>query len=467
MTACRTRCGVSQEKSLAKSSNGHGEISLEPTEFRFDITRRLVQEFGRMVTRRSTRSKLARRVKASALTSAIPVGYAAFLASVKQRIRHAQIRASVSVTRELIEMYWDLGRAIVERQERERWGSAVIERLASDLRSAFPGMRGLATRNFNYARSFFLAYSRASLVEIPKYLSETISSEILQQAVAELNGATVPDSIAQIPWGQNILLLEKVAHPALRIWYARKSFENGWSRETLWMQIESKLHRRASRARHISSFDHTLSADQSERARNILKDPYNFEFLAIAEQVRERDIESALIQHMRQFLLELGMGFMFAGSQYRLVVGGEDFYLDLLFYHHKLRCFVVIELKNSEFKPEYVGKMGFYLTAVDEQLKHAEDRPTIGLILCRSKNAVVAEYAMRQLKHPIGIAEYRLAGEMPAELASSLPSPDSLEAELRSIPQDDAIEIKPLPPRSPPAPRRARSRAMRRASRNR
>jgi len=193
---------------------------------------------------------------------------------------------------------------------------------------------------------------------------------------------------------------------------------------------------RASKQNQISSFAHTLTPDQSARARNILKDPYNFDFLTVTEDVHEREIESALIRHMRQFLLEPGVGFMFAGSQYRLVVGGDEFYLDLLFYHHKLRCFVVIELKNSAFKPEYVGKMGFYLTAVDELLKHPDDNPTIGLILCRSKNTVVAEYAMRPLKHPIGVAEYRLAQTMPDELAASLPSPAMLEAELRAIPHD-------------------------------
>ena len=421
-----------------------------------------------MANRKSRVAKLTRSKAAVAQTpSSAPAGYPAFLASAKQRIRYAQVRASLAITRELVGMYWDLGREIVERQERDGWGSSVIERLAADLRSAFPGMRGLATRNFHYARSFFLAYGRASSTELPISHLETVSSEILQQAVAELDCATVPDSLALIPWGHNILLLEKIARPALRIWYARRCFENGWTRETLWNQIDSKLHQRVSKKNQISSFDHTLSADQSERARNILKDPYNFDFISIAEDVHERDIESALIRHMRQFLLELGTGFMFAGSQYRLVVGGDEFYLDLLFYHHKLRCFVVIELKNSEFKPEYVGKMGFYLTAVDELIKHPDDKPTIGLILCRSKNAVVAEYAMRPLRHPIGVAEYTLAGGLPDHLARSLPSPQALEAELRSIPHESSAEIKePKPTRSPPARRRARSRARHRASRS-
>lgn len=356
----------------------------------------------------------------------LPADYPAFLESLKARIQRAQLAAAVAVNRELIATYWDLGREIVERQEREGWGASVIERLAADLRRALPGTRGFTARNIYHARAFYLAYTRDA--------SEHAAN--LKQAVSdldsELDASTLPGPVAQIPWGHNILLLQKLDDPVLRLWYARQSTAQGWSRKVLWHQIDTRLHERLGRADQATNFARTLPAPQSDLARELIKDPYNFEFLAIAEDAHERHLEQGLLAHLREFLLELGVGFAFVGSQYRLVVGGEEFFLDLLFYHLTLRCFVVIDLKMEAFRPEFAGKMGFYLTAVDEQLRHPGDQPSIGLILCKEKNAIVVEYTLRDVAKPIGVSEYRVSATLPAPLRDSLPTVGALEAEIRS-----------------------------------
>lgn len=349
---------------------------------------------------------------------ALPESYPAFLAALKERIRSAQLSAAVAVNRELILMYWDLGREIVERQEREGWGASVIDRLAADLRREFPGVRGFTSRNVYHARAFYLAYTR--------------DVQNLKQPVSDLDGMQLPEPFARIPWGHNILLLQKLDDPVLRLWYARKTMENGWSRKVLWHQIETRLYERLGRANQATNFARTLPAAQSDLAREVVKDPYNFEFLTIAEDAHERELERGLLAHLREFLLELGVGFAFVGSQHRLVVGGDEFFLDLLFYHLKLRCFVVIDLKMEEFKPEFAGKMGFYLTAVDEHLKHPTDHSSIGLILCKAKNAIVVEYTLRDLAKPVGVAEYRISTALPHPLRESLPTTEALAAELKS-----------------------------------
>lgn len=357
---------------------------------------------------------------------ALPPDYPVFLEAIKARIQRARLAAAVSVNVELIATYWDLGREIVERQEREGWGASVIARLSADLRAAFPGVRGFTERNIAYARAFYLAYTR----DVQE------RAAILQQPVAELDpeldGVSLPAAIARIPWGHNVRLLDKVADPVLRLWYARQSTAQGWSRKVLWHQIETRLHERLGRTDQATNFTRTLPAPQSDLARELVKDPYNFEFLAIADDAHERHLERGLLSHLREFLLELGVGFAFVGSQYRVVVGGEEFFVDLLFYHLKLRCFVVIDLKMEAFRPEFVGKMGFYLTAVDEELRHAGDQPSIGLILCKEKNAVVVEYTLRDVAKPIGVSEYRVSAALPAPLRDSLPTTGALEAELRS-----------------------------------
>lgn len=331
-----------------------------------------------------------------------PEGYEDFLRDLKQRIRTAQVRAVLAVNRELVLLYWQIGRDIVERQDRAGWGAKIIESLSADLRAAFPEMQGFSPRNLKYMKAFAETWPDLSLVQA---------------------------ALAQITWYHNIALLEKTKSAEERLWYARQTVQNGWSRNVLVLQIESGLYRRQGKAQ--TNFTATLPAPQSDLAQQVLKDPYNFDFLTLAEDARERELESGLLEHLRKFLLELGVGFAFVGSQYPIEVGGEDFRIDMLFYHLKLRCFVVIDLKMGAFQPEYAGKMNFYLSAVDDLLRHPADQPSIGVVLCKSRNAVVAEYALRDTAKPIGISEFLATVNLPAELKGSLPTVEELEAELR------------------------------------
>lgn len=330
-----------------------------------------------------------------------PAGYAKLLEDLKIRIRSAQIRAGLAANRELVLLYWEIGRRILDQQKTHGWGAKVVERLAHDLRREFPDMKGFSRANLLYMRAFAEAYPDVSIV----------------QQVA-----------GQIPWFHNCILLDKVKDPIEREWYISQTIQHGWSRNVLLHHIESRLYRRQGKA--ITNFDRTLPAPQSELARQVLKDPYVFDFLSISEKAKERDLEKALLEQIRSFLLELGIGFAFVGSQYHLEVGGEDFYIDLLFYHLRLRCFVVIELKIGEFQPEFAGKMNFYLSAVDDLLRHKDDHPSIGIILCKTKNQVIAEYALRDTRKPIGISGYKLTGTLPKSLKGSLPSIEELEASL-------------------------------------
>ena len=331
----------------------------------------------------------------------IPEGYDEFLRGLKERIRTAQVRAALAVNRELVLLYWRIGQDILERQRQSGWGSKVIDRLAADLRSAFPEMSGFSPRNLKYMRAF----------------AEAWPDEDFVQQVA-----------AQLPWFHNCTILDKLKNLAERIWYAQQTIENGWSRNILIHQIESDLFHRKGKA--ITNFDRTLPAPQSELAQQIIKDPYNFDFLSLGSEAKERDLERGLIAQLQKFLLELGVGFAFVGSQYPLEVDGEDFFIDLLFYHLKLRCFVVIDLKMDQFRPEYAGKMNFYLSAVDDLLKHSSDQPSLGIILCKTKKKMVVEYALRDTSKPLGVAEYRITAALPERLKGNLPSIEDLEAEL-------------------------------------
>ncbi|OPY51267.1 MAG: hypothetical protein A4E48_01633 [Methanosaeta sp. PtaU1.Bin060] len=330
--------------------------------------------------------------------------YRELLDDLKNRIRNAQVRAAISVNRELVLLYWQIGQAILERQAQEGWGSKVIERLADDLRHEFPDMKGLSRANLFYMRAFAEAYPQ-------------------EQIVQQLAG--------QIPWWHNVVIMTRLKEPELREWYIRSCIENGWSRAVLTAQIETRLHERTGTA--ITNFQRTLPAPQSELAQQLLKDPYNFEFLTTYDEVLERDLQKGLLEHLKDFMLELGVGFAYVGSNYHLEIGGEDFYLDLLFYHLKLRSFVVIELKITEFKPEHAGKLNFYLSAADDLLRQPQDNSTIGILLCRGKNRVVVEYALRDVHKPIGVAEYRLAKALPESLKGSLPTVEQLEAELIAL----------------------------------
>ncbi|GAB1409704.1 hypothetical protein MASR1M90_08580 [Desulfovibrionales bacterium] len=332
--------------------------------------------------------------------TAPPQGYADWLSELKNRIHAAQQRATLAVYHELVLLYWQIGRDILLRQAEQGWGAKVIERLAHDLRTAFPEMKVFSPRNLKYMRAFAEAWPDA---------------EIVQQAVA------------QLPWGHNLVLLDRLKEPAERLAYAHAAIEHGWSRNVLNIHIETRLLERSGKA--VTNFSATLPAPQSDLARESIKDPYRFDFLGLGDAAQEREIENALVQHVTDFLLELGAGFAFVGRQVLLNVGGDDFFIDLLFYHLKLRCYVVIELKAGPFKPEHLGQLGFYLTAVDAQLKHPDDAPTIGLLLCKSRNKVVAEYALRNNAQPLGVAEYQLVESLPAELQTSLPSIEQIERE--------------------------------------
>lgn len=338
----------------------------------------------------------------------IGAGYATFLAELKQSIQQAQLRASLSVNRELVLLYWQIGRGILQRQNAEGWGAKVIDQLSKDLRADFPEIKGFSPRNLRYMRTF----------------AASCSSDEFGQQVA-----------AQIPWFHNCLLLDKVDDPAEYEWYARQTIEHGWSRAVLALQIESNLYKRQGKA--LTNFSRTLPMAQSDLAHNILKDPYNFDFLGLGQEASERDLEKTLVQSVRKFLLELGVGFAFVGQQYHLEVGDQDFYIDLLFYHLKLRCFVVIELKTVDFQPEFAGKINFYLCAVDDLLRHPDDKPSIGIILCRSKNKIVAEYSLRDMNKPIGVSSYQLTEALPASLKGQLPTIEQLENELDATPIGD------------------------------
>ncbi|OYY94019.1 MAG: hypothetical protein B7Y41_08780 [Hydrogenophilales bacterium 28-61-23] len=334
-----------------------------------------------------------------------PTGYTDWLADLKARIHTAQQRAALAVNRELVLLYWQIGRDILNRQAEQGWGAKVIERLSHDLRNAFPEMKGFSPRNLKYMRAFAEAW---------------LDSEFVQGV------------LAQLPWYHQLALLDKLDTEDARRWYAAKAIEHNWSRNVLVIQIETRLRERTGAA--VTNFAKQLPRPHSDLARESLKDPYRLDFLGLGEDAEERSIESAIDRHITRFLIELGAGFAYVGRQVHVEVGGDDFFIDLLFYHLKLRCYVVVELKAGAFKPEHAGQLSFYLSAVDAQIKHPDDNPTIGLLLCKSQNRVVAEYALRDSNKPIGVAEYQLLAALPAELQTSLPSIEQIERELGDLP---------------------------------
>ena len=339
----------------------------------------------------------------------IPDDYAVWVSALKSRIQGARARAALAVNRELVCLYHAIGSEILERQRRQGWGARVIDRLSADLREAFPEMRGLSSRNLKYM----------------KFFAELCPDQKIGQQPA-----------AQLPWFHLVVLLTKVSDPAEREWYATRAIGLGWSRDTLETSIKGRLHLRQGAA--VTNFKDRLVAPLSKQAIETLKDPYNFDFLGLGDEAHERDIENALIRHITCFLLELGAGFAFVGRQFRIEVEGNEFFIDLLFYHTRLKCYVVIELKATAFKPEHTGQLNFYLAAVDAQIKAGDDAPTIGLLLCRTKSRLVAEYALSGISKPIGVAEYQLLRALPEPLDTNLPSIEELEAALGNL--DDAPE---------------------------
>jgi predicted nuclease of restriction endonuclease-like (RecB) superfamily len=332
-----------------------------------------------------------------------PVGYAEWLADLKARVAESQQRAARSLNANLLGLYWHLGHELAAKTRLGTYGANVVDRLARDLKAAFPEMRGFSPRNLRYMRRF------SELWPEP---------EIWQQLLPNL------------PWGSLCIIIDKAVHH--RDWYVRATAEYGWSRSVLVMQIETKAHERFGKA--STNFERNLPAPLSDLARESLKDPYRFDFLGLSREAEERHVERALVRHITEFLLELGAGFAYVGRQVHIEVGGRDFYIDLLFYHLRLRAYVVVELKAAEFEPEHLGQLGFYLSAVDAQVKHPADSPSIGLLLCKTKNAVVAEYALRATTSPIGVSEYQLVEALPKDLEADLPSIARLEEELRDPP---------------------------------
>ena len=363
--------------------------------------------------------------------------YQGLLADIKARVRRAQHKAALSANAEMVLMYWDVGRLIASRQHDEGWVTGVIPRLAVDLKNELPEQKGFSPRNLSRMIAFFRAYpilpqAVAKLESGKPAASPAAPTAILPQAAAKLvppsAGAGSSECLLAVPWSHHIVLIEKVKDLPTRLWYARQVVEQGWSRETLTAQIKQRAHERQGAA--VTNFATTLPEIHASLATGLLKDPYLFDFLTLEEPFHERELETGLLTHLQKFLLELGRGFAFVGRQYRLEVSDREFYLDLLFYHLHLRCFVVVELKRGDFKPEYAGKMNFYCSVVDDQLRHPQDLPTLGLILCQTKDRVLAEYALRDIHKPIGIADYELTRALPSELASSLPTIEAIEAEL-------------------------------------
>ncbi|MFH1258521.1 MAG: PDDEXK nuclease domain-containing protein [Elusimicrobiota bacterium] len=347
------------------------------------------------------------------------VQYGNLLTEIKDRIRKAQVKAVISVNSEMILMYWDIGKIIYNRQQLEGWGAGVISRLSNDIHNELPEIKGFSERNIKFMVQLYKEYE--------------LAMSIGKQPVSQLDFKK--QLVSQIPWGHNILLMQKIKDESMRFWYMEQTIQNGWSRDVLWSMIKNDSFKRQGKS--VTNFTLTLPNEQSNLAMQTLKDPYIFDFLTLAEPFQERELETELVKHLEKFLIEMGAGFAFMGRQYHLTVSDKDFYLDLLFYHIKLRCFLIIELKKGEFKPEYAGKMNFYCSAVDDLLKRQTDQPTIGLILCQTKDKIFAEYALRDIHKPIGISEYELTRALPDNLKSSLPSVEEIEAELSGEKEDN------------------------------
>lgn len=340
--------------------------------------------------------------------------YKQWLIDLKKRIRQSQLKAVVKVNSELISLYWSMGEDIVEKQEKAKWGDGFITQLSKDLKEEFHNMQGFSVRNIKYIRQWYLFYNQ--------------KDKIGQQPVAQLDKEKVQQLVAQIPWGHNLKIVSKCKTIDEALFYINNTIEFGWSRDMLDTHIRLGEHKRVGSS--TTNFALTLPPIQSDLAQQTLKDPYNFDFLTLSENYKERELEDALTDNITRFLLELGSGFAYVGRQVPLTVGDKEFFIDLLFYHLKLRCYVVIELKAVDFIPEFAGKLSFYLSAVNDILAHSTDNPTIGLMICKSKNHFVAEYALKGIKQPIGVSEYELTKHFPKDFKGSLPTIEEIEAEL-------------------------------------
>jgi predicted nuclease of restriction endonuclease-like (RecB) superfamily len=366
--------------------------------------------------------------------------YQSLLEDIKTRIHKSQVKAALSANAEMIALYWDIGKLINQLQNEQGWGATVTARLANDIKNELPEIKGFSERNLKFMVQFYKELDFEPLIgkQAVSQLGESnpIVMGFGKQPVSQLENDIqiriefMQQPVSQIPWGHNILLMQKIKNKETRLWYMQQTILNGWSRDVLSLMIKSNLHLRQGET--INNFSRTLPNPQSDLVRETLKDPYIFDFITIAQTFTERELETELVKHVEKFLLELGAGFAFVGRQYKLTVSNQDFYLDLLFYHLKMRCFIVIDLKKGDFKPEYSGKMNFYCSAVDDMVKHETDKPTIGLILCQTNDKVMAEYALRDMNKPIGISEFELTRSLPRNLQSSLPTIEEIENELKN-----------------------------------
>jgi predicted nuclease of restriction endonuclease-like (RecB) superfamily len=349
--------------------------------------------------------------------------YKKWLEELKKKIKTSQIKAAIRVNTELLDLYWQLGGEITEKQKESNWGDAIIEELSKDLTAAFPGMKGFSRANLFFIRKWFLFYQPLSIVSQPvRQLPFNINQEDYFPFVSQL--------VRQIPWGHNREIITKCSEIEEAVFYVQQTINNNWSRSVLTLQIESKLYQRQGKAIH--NFEVTLEQPMADLAKDTFKNPYVFDFLTIGKEAHERDLESGLINQIQKFLLELGQGFAYMGKQYPIHVGNSDFFLDLLFYHTRLRCFVIVELKVTDFQPEFAGQLNFYLNLIDDQLKHETDAPSIGILLCKTPDKVVVEYALKNVSSPLGVAEYQLMEAIPDHLKGELPSIEDLENELKN-----------------------------------
>lgn len=361
--------------------------------------------------------------------------YRDWIVSIKQRVQSSQIKAALAVNRELLELYWFIGEQILEKQQNAKWGDGFLTQMSKDLLAEFPEIKGFSHRNLKSIRQWYQFWTAGNSIgkqavsqSEPKGKQVVSLFELVGRPLDRTNAAQL---VSQIPWGHNILLLQKLNDPAGALFYVQKTIENNWSRAVLAHQIESGLHLREGRA--INNFAATLPKPESDLARQLLRDPYNFDFLMLTEKHNERELEDGLLEHLTKFLLELGAGFAFVGRQYRVEVDGDEFFIDLFFYHLRLHCYVVVELKVGKFKPEYAGKLNFIVSAVDSQVRSPEDGPTIGILICKSKSNITVEYSLRDLNKPIGVSEYQITENLPEQLKSSLPSIAQFEAEFGGL----------------------------------
>jgi len=347
----------------------------------------------------------------------LPSKYQEIVKELKEKIRQARSKAVYSVNAQLLAIYWEIGKTILQQQAAEGWGTKVIDRLASDLKAEFPDMKGLSVRNIKYMRAFAEAYPDFKLP----------SEKSLNQAEIKIS-EIVQVNLAQLSWYHHTTLLDKVKDPQVRLFYIQKTIENGWSRDVMVHQIEAELHKRQGKIQ--SNFEQAIAPPDSELVQQVFKDPYKFDFIYLGQEASERDLEDALINQLKNFLLELGQWFAFVGRQFKITLGDKEYFFDLLFYHTKLKRYIVIDLKIDEFKPEYKGKMEFYLNLADDQLRDDKDESSIGMILCKTKDGLVAEYALRDSSKPIGIAEYKISEKLPEDIKGELPTIEEIEEKL-------------------------------------